>query len=66
MSDMGIVVCNDCGAFSESEATIPHSINCVPGDAEKWEKYHENQPSQEEQDKEDKEYEEYLKQEQKR
>ena len=41
--DETVATCCDCGAFSltRKPEDITHYDNCVPGDAEKWEKYYE-------------------------
>ena len=40
----GICVCDNCGAYAESEKEIKHHKTCKPGEAKKWEKiYEENE-----------------------
>ena len=43
ISDAGVVVCNDCGAYATTDEDIKHHASCVPGDAAKWETYYDEE-----------------------
>lgn len=43
LEDVGLVVCDDCGAFAETPEDVKHYPSCKPGDSEKWEKYYNEQ-----------------------
>ncbi len=40
--DEGIVVCNDCGAWAETEEEVVHHATCHPGESAYWQSYYEN------------------------
>lgn len=53
-----VVVCNDCGAYADSEKSVVHFESCQPGESARWAEYY-SQP--EEPGMSDEEYEKYLK-----
>lgn len=40
LEDIGVHVCDNCGAHSDEIKTITHYDSCTPGEAKKWEKYY--------------------------
>lgn len=36
----GVIQCNDCGGYAESEDQVKHHKSCIPGDSERWRKVH--------------------------
>lgn len=48
--DGPIVVCNDCGEFAHTEATVKHAKTCVDGESAKWEKFYNEANKEEEND----------------
>ncbi len=38
--DKNICVCNNCGGYSDKEATIKHYKTCQKGESEKWEEFY--------------------------
>lgn len=43
-----VVICNDCGAFADSEDEVVHHQTCEPGSAKKWEEYYSRPDPKEE------------------
>ncbi len=39
--DVDVVMCNDCGAFAETEEDVQHYPSCHPGESAYWQKYYE-------------------------
>ncbi len=44
--DEDIVVCNDCGAWAETEEEVTHYPTCTPGESAYWQKYYEETPDE--------------------
>lgn len=38
--DDNICVCDNCGAFADSEEKIEHYKDCKPGESKRWQKYY--------------------------
>lgn len=38
-----VCVCNNCGAFAETEEKIKHHKTCQPGESKDWEKIYNKQ-----------------------
>ena len=39
--DKDITVCNDCGAYAETEQAVQHHSTCKPGESKEWRKFFE-------------------------
>lgn len=47
-----VVVCNDCGAFADSEDEVVHHASCRPGESQYWQAMYDQPDPEEEFDAE--------------